>query len=338
MSSHPETDLRVRQATIGDVKAPRAHERSRFYLMNPEHDPRERRNNYDDRSRRDPGRRDDRRRREAPKQAAFDVSMYDDDAGEQKSAQVSRRDSYDSYESRESRNRQPVRFNGGEDLFANKSQGRLRDRSASPKRDGDGRFGFDEDQPRRSTARRRSLTPPPRRRDLNATKELFPSKGRESGLDTPVASGKAVELFPSHNSPPKRNRELFPNRTPTSNHRRSDALDGVETARARRELYAFLITHPATNPCSVTLADRISAPPKPDLFPNKAAPAGFSIKGAATSDDNPGFSIRGAAREINPVVKELFPSKMEAGGNTGKELFADKMKGRGNRNRAEDLF
>lgn len=42
---------------------------------------------------------------------------------------------------------------------------------------------------------------------------------------------------------------------------------------------------------------------------------------------------------MNPVVKELFPSKMEAGGNTGKELFADKLKGRNNqRSRAEDLF
>lgn len=238
MSSHPDIELNVRQATIGDVKAPRAHEKSRFYLMNPEYDPRERRNRYDDRSKRGPGRRDDRRRKEAPRQA-FDVNMYDDDAGEQEPGPLDRRDSYDSYQSNESRNRRLVRFND-DDLFANKSQGRLRDRSASPVRDGDGRFGFDEDQPRRRAARRRSLTPPPRRRDLNTTQELFPGKGRESGLDTPLTNRNiGVELFPTHNSPPKRNRELFPNRTPTSNHRRSDALDGVETARARRELTSF---------------------------------------------------------------------------------------------------
>ncbi|GAB7348045.1 hypothetical protein MBLNU459_g6081t1 [Dothideomycetes sp. NU459] len=331
MSSHPDTELYVRQATVGDVKAPRAHERSRFYLMNPEHDPRERRNRYDDRPRRGSGRRDDARRREEPKQA-FDVSMYDDDAGEQEPGQEERGGSYDSYESGEARSRRPARLNNNKDLFANKSKGGLRDRSASPVRDGDGRFGFDEDQPRRRTARRRSLTPPPRRRDLNAqaqqsnaVKELFPDKGRESGLNTPLTNAKAgVELFPNHNSPSKRNRELFPNKTPTSNHRRSDALDGVETARAR-----------------LTLADRISNPPKPELFPNKQLPPiGFSIKGVADSSEGaPGFSIRGASREINPIVKELFPSKMEAGGNNGKELFADKMKGRNQqRRRAEDLF
>ena len=44
---------------------------------------------------------------------------------------------------------------------------------------------------------------------------------------------------------------------------------------------------------------------------------GFTFKGAAT--EPPGFSIRGASRDINPKVKELFPSKV--GGNAGKELF-----------------
>ena len=62
--------------------------------------------------------------------------------------------------------------------------------------------------------------------------------------------------------------------------------------------------------------------------------AGFSVRGAA---DAPGFSIRGASREITPKVKELFPTK--AGVNLGKELFPTGLRGRGGqRSRAEELL
>lgn len=249
LSSHPETNLEVRLAIASDVKAPRAHERSRFYLMNPEHDPRERRQDYDDRQRRGgrgSRRPDERRRREEPQQK-FDVSMYDDDTGDApESGELDRRGSQDSRD----RRRRPTRAND-EDLFAQKSNGRLRDRSASPVRDGDGRFGFDDDQPRRRQARPRSFSPPPRKRDLKpsthiskAGVELFPDRNRSSALDTPISDGaSAVELFPSSNrsSPPKRNRELFPNKTPHSNHRRSDPLDPTESSHARRESILILL-------------------------------------------------------------------------------------------------
>jgi hypothetical protein len=43
MSSHSEVELQVRIAITTDRKPPRAHERSRFYMMHPEHDPREQR-------------------------------------------------------------------------------------------------------------------------------------------------------------------------------------------------------------------------------------------------------------------------------------------------------
>ncbi|KAL1304834.1 hypothetical protein AAFC00_003761 [Neodothiora populina] len=334
LSTHPETELEVRLATVGDVKAPRAHERSRFYLMNPDHDPRERRRDYDDRGRRGNGRRPERRRREEPQQK-FDVSMYDDDAGEGAAEVEPRarrgREGYvprdrDSYASRDQGGRGGRRRSEEEDLFASNSQGRLRDRSASPVRDGDGRFGFDEDQPMRRTARRRSNDPPARQRDLiadrggnTAPKELFPAKASKSSAlegSLPANNGSTVESVPELVSPPKRNRELFPNKTSHSNHRRSDALDSEETNRARR-----------------SLADRITGGPNADT--RAAAPNGFSIKGSAV--ESPGFSIRGASREVNPVVKELFPSKLGAG-NTGREdLFADKLKGKPRR-RAEDLF
>lgn len=235
LSSHPDVELFVRQATIGDVKVRGAREKSRFYLMNPEHDPGERRRRYDDRyQRRGPGygRHDERGPKRRPHEDArpFDESMYDDAPVSREPSDQPRRASYASYSSEEQRHK-PARHTDN-DLLPAKSHGRLRDRSASPIRDGDGRFGFEEDQPRRKTARQRSRTPPPRyrERDNSSTKELFPSKpaGGASNLDALGNAG--VELFPNRSSPPKRSRELFPNKTPKSNHRRSDALNADETA------------------------------------------------------------------------------------------------------------
>jgi len=225
LPSNSETQLYIRQATLADKKAPRAHERSRFYLMNPDHDPRERKGDYDNR-RRGP-RRDNRQRDEAPK--PFDVNMYDD--AEEESPALSYDDEDDRRNTRR-RDDRPRRPRGG-DLFAGKEKGRLRDRSASPVRDGDGRYGFNQEQPERRTARRRTISPAPRKKDLipaarasNGPIELLPAKSttKTFGLDAPVASA----------SPPKRNRELFPNKSARSNHRRSDALDAGETATIRR--------------------------------------------------------------------------------------------------------
>ncbi|CAD0017418.1 unnamed protein product, partial [Aureobasidium pullulans] len=288
LPSNSEAELYIRQATLADKKAPRAHERSRFYLMNPDHDPRERKADYDNR-RRGP-RRDNRQRPEAAK--PFDVNMYDD-------AEETPALSYDDEDDRRNvrrRDERPRRPRGG-DLFAGKDTGRLRDRSASPVRDGDGRYGFDQEQPERRTARRRTISPAPRKKDLMAPAraskgpiELLPAKGGKTfGLDTPLTS----------TSPPKRNRELFPNKSSRSNHRRSDALDAGETASIRQS-------------------------------------GGFSIRGSAQVDV-PGFSIRGASREVNPVVKELFPSKFSNG--EPNDLFADKMRDRNTqRRRAEDMM
>ena len=77
-----------------------------------------------------------------------------------------------------------------------------------------------------------------------------------------------------------------------------------------------------------SLADRITG---------GAESGGFSIRGSAQADV-PGFSIRGASREVNPVVKELFPSKFSSGGEPS-DLFADKMRDRNTqRRRAEDMM
>lgn len=96
----------------------------------------------------------------------------------------------------------------------------------------------------------------------------------------------------------------------------------------------------STNLVKGTLAERISAPSNNNVLhdrPSSRQNTGFSIRGSAT-DSTPGFSIRGASREVNPVVKELFPSKV-GGVSGGKDLFEDKMKGRNvQRRKAEDMF
>ncbi|KAI9706264.1 MAG: hypothetical protein M1820_004839 [Bogoriella megaspora] len=317
--SHPDTALEVRQAFVTDIKKPRAHEASRFYLFNPEHDPRERQNRRGQGGRNTGDRGDYKRRRFDDRENArrlegsgFNASMYDDDADVEQ----------DNRDTRHGQRRRGHRAGRGrkEELFTDRNaHGRLRGRSASPLRESeDGRLGFKEER-----TRQRSDTPPRRRpADLttrNAGKELFPDHGASTARRSPAIGVK--ELFP-HLLPaaesPRRPRELFPHRTDKSNHRRSDALDADE---------------------QLELANRISGHSsnrrqlRSDEQTNGGADEadeGFSIRGHA---QNSGFAIKGAAKEF---VKELFPLKT---GNAGKELFADKMKGRGaQRRKAEDMY
>lgn len=367
----------MRQAVVGDVKQRGAHEASRFYLLNPDKDPRERRRQQVPRRGRGDRYSDDRgdyrrrrfddhehkRRRHEDQGVAFDVSMYDDDTGAaaNERSQDTRRGSYSSVSSSDNNYRRRVRFgarNGG-DLFADRlaesSNGRLRDRSASPTREGDGRLGFDENDSIRRRIRRRSLTPPARRQrnadppsQSNAGKELFPASAKPATLPT-SADSQQKELFPNKLSPPKRAKELFPHKTTISNHRRTDAFDAANEAA---DLFATGMSVPFVDGSGESrprdLADRITGGPSKfgrlhgrlAAEPSRPQEAeGFSVRGTAGSKQLPGFSIRGAAQtnEMNPVVKELFPLK--TGGNTGKELFAGKIRGRGGpRRKAEDMF
>ncbi|KAF2100936.1 hypothetical protein NA57DRAFT_55008 [Rhizodiscina lignyota] len=322
-------DWTVRQATVADKKVPRAREQSRFYLMNPDKDPKERRERNDARrdERGDYKRRrfDDREHRRRRDGDRFDVNMYDDDAGE---VTYSNRST-----SADGRKPQRRARRGSDDLFGGKAAGRaggrLRNRSASPLRDGDGRMGFEDDQPRRRTARQRSVTPEHLRRPVdrdysqsNTGKELFPASGTTSGLTE--SDGAAQELFPNKSSPVKAPKELFPHRTPISNHRRTAAFDAADE------------TSKYSKPRS--LAERITGGPRSNVHDRPVSRTrrdeeqGFDIRGAAS----PGFNIRGAAADASSV-KELFPLK--AGPNAGKELFGEKIKGRGGaRRKAEDMF
>jgi hypothetical protein len=334
-------ELQVRQATTSDTKKKGAHDASKFYLMNPDKDPREQRF----RERRDRIRSnvengdyrrmrfDDRERKRRRDEDTFDESMYDEDTGVQ---------------SADDDRRKRVRFGrrNDRDLFERPEKGRLRDRSASPMRgDGDGRYGFGSDPDvvgtHRRRIRQRSLTPP---RRSNAGKELFGSRTASSGL----APAVNIELFPnkapsstalhSHSN----SKELFPEKTRRSNHRRTGAIDASPERYTnghsdRPRSLAERITGSTGSPLaeritrdngttpSLGLADRITREGNDEGGLKVKGNSGVNIRGHASSSGDD-FSIKGAS---TGGVKELFPVKTGGAGNAGKELFSEKLKGRG---------
>ncbi|KAF3484137.1 uncharacterized protein GIQ15_03461 [Arthroderma uncinatum] len=350
LSSHPDSVLQVRLAVKSDRKKHRAHEASRFYLMHPEHDPRERmRSEFSGRRRR--GSRGDsdgdyrrkrfddrehRRRRGQAKEDRFDVSMYDDDGDR------GRRGSSGDISSADSHSRSRARRNN-RDLFSDRmetSEGRLRDRSASPSRaNGD---GPDLRLAGGSSSSRRFRDRPPLsshdRRDRsrsNVGKELYPS-GNNSSDDT----SRGRELFPNKTASSYLKKELLLNSvTPPANtiHRRSDAFDAADETT---ELLAQRMTVPFVDGASD--GPQRSGSRKVELFPDSAGHDRQSLKIRGISSENSGMSIRGNASggisiKGAAAVRELFPSKYSS--NEGKELFSDAIEGRGGkRRRAEDMF
>ncbi|KIW05242.1 uncharacterized protein PV09_03778 [Verruconis gallopava] len=356
-------ELQIRQATTSDVKKKGAHEASKFYLMNPDKDPREQR--FRERRDRIRGnvengdyrrmRFDEQERKRRHDEDTFDENMYDEPGAGTQSADDDDR-------------RKRVRFGrrNDRDLFTTREKGRLRDRSASPIRfsDGDGRYGFGSDADavrRRPPIRQRSLTPP-RLANKNAGKELFATKSTGLG---PAAT---VELFPnktsvsgtlsaggggthSHSS----SIELFPDKIRKSHHRRSGAIDAspdrfLTNADNRSEGARSLAERISGGP---SLADRISGrlstasgggsladritPRGGESLADRITrddgaeisirgSSGVSIKGRAEAESS--FTIKGASSGNAGGVKELFPVK-SGQGNAGKELFGEKLKGRG---------
>ncbi|KAF5018042.1 hypothetical protein F66182_9992 [Fusarium sp. NRRL 66182] len=168
----PDISLQVRFAVANDRKQAGAALRSRYYLLHPEHDPEERRRRNDEnRSRyrdRDGGYHRDgggRRRRASEEEVeTFEASMYDDAPHPSRR----RRDS-----DIEERPRSYARENQGKELFSGRRT--QRDRSASPRRDGDGDDLMGE---RASSSGNRSRARELRERISvgNKSKELFPTK------------------------------------------------------------------------------------------------------------------------------------------------------------------
>ncbi|KAJ5573408.1 uncharacterized protein N7459_007835 [Penicillium hispanicum] len=320
LSTHPDSVLQVRSAVKTDRKQPRAYEKSRFYLMHPEHDPRERlrqeladrRRHGGDSSDGDYRRRrfDDRelrRRRDRDYDDHFDANMYDDQP--------------ESFSDSE-RGRGGRRRRGARDLFPDEENtvGRLRNRSASPGRDTlDDADRIDRGHDSRRRFRERS----PRLSRRNEGLELFPSKSGGNDSNT-------RELFPNKPTSSYLKKELFPSKT--SNHRRSDAFDAADET-------ADLLGRRISVPLGEGGSDQRNR--HVELFPDSAGGDGNRIQGSAKGDQ--GFAIRGASTGMSikgrgASVRELFPSKYN-NNNAGKELFSDTLEGRGGRRRrAEDMF
>ncbi|EME85030.1 uncharacterized protein MYCFIDRAFT_195911 [Pseudocercospora fijiensis CIRAD86] len=302
LSTHPHVELFVRQAVVTDQKERGAAHRSAFYLNHPEYDPlnKPRGRGRGGRGGRGRGRgrggyrEDDRHSRQSSNAEPFDVNLYDDDAESMKKRAVPRsprrKGSYHSEEdlfAGKRDGRRPRREEG--DLFAGKSDGRLRNRSASPIRDGDGRYGFSDDQPYRHTARRRS--PPPIRprshTDNYAAREkikteLFPSKKKSTAFTDGRSGNGALELFPDRESPPAQGRRPAPGRDLFSR------IDADSTSGRLNE--------------------------RPSSSDN------FSFKGASRKEDQ-GVSFLGASKERT----ELFP---RGGSGGGRDLFEEKVRRR----------
>ncbi|KAH8752150.1 hypothetical protein BGZ57DRAFT_752435 [Hyaloscypha finlandica] len=319
---HPQTNLQVRLAVVGDRKQAGARDRSRFYLFNPEYDPAERRKRADYRGgrryrdREDGGYRsqryDDREQKKREREADFDASLYDDD--EAAVAKRSTRDAKNqgSSSGSESRGResQRVRFGGaaGKELFpecVGGASGRLRDRSASPLRES----GGDQDM-------RDSHSALSRRQDTAAS-----------------ANRLKAQMIKARLNEARSMKELFPQKT--TSHRRSGAFDAADETVA--DLFA--------NKMPVPFMDGSG-----DVGPRDSPSLACRITGRSSGNDSSGFNIRGTAKVLpasafsikgaatsGPRVKELFPSTL--GDNAGKELFSERLNGRGaQRQKASDLF
>lgn len=322
LSTHPDVVLSVRSAFTTDVKAPRAHEASRFYLMNPHKDPREhKRSNGERRDRR----RGHKRNRDEDNHVPFNINMYDDDYGtsfDRPDAQMPRRHSF-TEDSRQIK--RPRRGDLFADKFSGRTGDRLRNRSASPD-DGDGRFGFKDNGSSSATNSRRDRSPS----HNNAPRELLPafqdkSKSRALGMDNADR-----ELFPAaqRRGAPD-GHDLFASKAGVlASHRRNDAFDAAdETA----DLFAGNSTDSTIEGRlkSRSLAERITGSPI-----NRRRGEGFSVKGAANLPEQSGISVKGAAQTMNPKVRELFPN--HNGADNSRELF-DQTR-RAQRRKAEDLF
>lgn len=328
--AHPNSHLEVRLAVKTDRKQAGARDRSRFYLLNPEHDPTERRRKqgantrggpkYRDRD--DDGYRsqiyDTREQKRRQEGDAFDANLYDDDEAAlaiRAARHVDRRDSRSSNSSIEYHGHGVRKRQENKELFPERvrgrDNGRLRDRSASPLRDREGDQTMSDSSRARINIRARNdrgssanrlkaqLLKANLQRESISTKELFPEKRTTSNR-------RATAFDPADEAA-----DLFANRMPVP------FYDGSSDVRPKPDLISRV--------AKPSLEDRISSP----LFSN-----GLSIKGSAKPNLTTGISIKGTAP---PSAIELFPGRMST--NAGKELFRDKLEGRGGRRqKAEDLF
>ena len=363
-SGAPGVEMRVRLAKTTDVKKKGAADESRYYLLNPEKDPRERARKRQMRQRRDwdgeaggyeKNRFDDKEHKRRRGEDRWEASMYDEDDNVDM-------DANNGEEDRGRRKR--VRFTGrrdGEDLFADKlrnSGRRLRRRSASPLRgNGEGLYGFDAPEEDISAARRRirQRSPtPPRLRNHSASSELFPHllDRRPGGLGKGVPPKYDNELFPEKLIRERKfsnnmTEDLFPeklaveqrlsNTSPVSRFGPEDLFTGPLKRRGSNHRRTDAIdASPRINSTSslspelkprLSLAERITG-----------GPAGKRLNGtggvlplAARITKDSGTGGGSLASRITPRDNEIeefsIKGRSSATDNSGSELFPNKMKG-----------
>ncbi|KAI1420492.1 hypothetical protein F5Y12DRAFT_113940 [Xylaria sp. FL1777] len=319
-SAKPEILLQVRPALESDRKQAGAASRSRFYLLNPEYDPEERRRRNEARRYRDRNgdgfsRRRVRQVRADEDDEPFDVNLYDDSSTptETKGRSRRRRSLTPDYETTEARIDSYRSSNRGRELFP------------------------DSISSKRGTSRGRSASPAPDRDGDRNMNDLV----SDGSAMTRERNRYRAHTLKSHMSRQNRAKELFPTEATSESGRLGDKVEDAATLLSKG------ITLPLMDGSSDTpavpnrkLEDRITIPNKGKLAdritsPDSTGNSAFSIRGAANQrSSNTGFAIKGSAGKS---VKELFPDKF--GGNTGKELFGNTSGGRPRqRQRAGDLF
>lgn len=357
----PDVALQLRFAVDSDRKERNAAQKSRFYLFHPEWDPeteegrrrRDKDRRYRDRDDRGDSRRngrsryEDRYRDEEPD--AFDVNLYDDDAGAVAKRITPRRGGDRGRDSRSpsahsapdrhrSTNRDKELFPNRKELFPNRRPrdplrsdrgASSRDRSRSPSRD-------DRDAVEDDLARDREAV----RNNREKARSL---KERISRPDGDNRDKKPKELFPSKVSGEAREAQM--DKVP------SDLLAGMRCLSYDgtvdfddASIHFSTLAGPVTSPSGFKderLAGRMHSSYKLVTF---------RFADRITDSRNP-VSIRGLSQQSDMLkikgtsVKELFPNKFSGsndnsgGGNAGKELFADRLSSGGRkRQKAEDLF
>lgn len=322
--AHPDSSLVVRQAVVGDVKIERAAQYSKFYLHNPAYDPSERkRKRHDDHRERAVYRKRegyDRRRNDNQEQP-FDVNLYDDD--DDSAMQTRRRSASSGSGVASSRHSRRQLAHDDVDLFAGKQSGRLRGaRSASPGRDGDGRYGFAENEGASKRQAPRAISPPASRasqslnnrvaRDVMKTElfpnrssnnDLFPSK-RQHTLGDNNSNNDLLSSRGATTADRSRPRDLFPS---SPSHRRQDAQDMklIDVAEQIGKYHLDSNTgsdrpdpHAYQPPGRAPSQTRIGASRGGDLFSRVSGGPGTksSERGRLRAqEESPGFSFKGAA-------------------------------------------
>ncbi|KAI5304281.1 hypothetical protein KEM56_006662 [Ascosphaera pollenicola] len=295
LSSHPDSVLQIRTAVATDRKKARAHEASRFYLLHPEYDPRERpraprRRNHSRRydqdeddegyNRRRFDAKEHRRRVDIANDQDLTANMYDDDV----------------------------------DMEGETRRRRHRGRSTSPtnsRRDDDTSNNFRDRSPRSRRNRERDDE-----RARNSGKELFSQP-----------SSQPKELFPTSPSDGDHGSGtsfLKGNTAAVSKHRRSIAFDAADST--------VDLSRRVSTPDSTTKRGDKGVELFPEY--SSADSERLRIRGAfGNNGNNSGLSIKGAAsasvRELFPSKynpnegKELFSDKIQ--GRGGRRRRAEDM-------------